>query len=68
MQAESDFASNVTGKLYRNGTLTDTKTLTSNAAQRLTSARVKEHEIEVIAAVDVTAIIAAASAEDLKNV
>ena len=33
-------------KLHRDGVLTDTKTLTSNEAQRLTSKSVKEHEVE----------------------
>jgi len=68
IQAESDFASAVSARLYREGTLTDTRSLTSNEAARLTSQMSKEHEMEVVAAVDVTALIATSDAGDLRAV
>jgi hypothetical protein len=67
-QAESDFESAVTVNLYREGTLTDTVSLASNSAQRLSSGRVKEHEVEVIASVGVQQGVVADSAEGLRQV
>jgi hypothetical protein len=67
-QAESDFESAVTVNLYREGTLTDTVSLASNSAQRLSSGRVKEHEVEVIASVGVQQVVVADSAEGLRQV
>jgi hypothetical protein len=58
----------VTVNVYRNGTLTDTKSLTSNTAQRLVSQRQKEHEVEVLAAVNVQRVIVATDAEGLRQV
>jgi hypothetical protein len=67
-QAESDFGGAVTVNVYRNGTLTDTKRLTDNTAQRLVSQRQKEHEVEVVAAVNVQRVIVATDAEGLRQV
>lgn len=67
-QAESEFASPVTLNLYRSGILSDAKTLSSNKAKRLSSARHKEHEVEIQAAVPVQRAIVATHAEALKAV
>lgn len=67
VQVLSDFEAPVTVNLYRDGALTDAKVLTSNAADRFQSLRVKEHEIEVVSTANLTTVTATSSTDELKS-
>lgn len=68
LQVDSEFESAVTVKLYRDGTLTDTKVVTSRAPVRLSSVRALEHEVQVEGAAKVTSVTLASSAQELRQV
>jgi hypothetical protein len=56
----------VTLKVYRDGTLTDTKTITDSKPVRLSSKRALEHEIQIESAAKITSVTCAATAEQLR--
>jgi hypothetical protein len=68
LQADSDFESALTVRIYRDGELTDTKVLASRAPVRISSGRALEYEVEVEGAVRGTSVTIASTAEELRSV
>lgn len=67
VQADSDYASAVTVKAYANGTLNSTTVLTSRAAVKgVAPADEREWQVRVEAAVNVTSVTLARTAEELR--
>lgn len=67
VQVFSDFAASVQVKVYRDGTLTDTLTVTSNAPVRIKPTRAQDWEIEVTSAARVTSMTVASTTQELKQ-
>lgn len=66
-QVDSDFEGNLTVKLWRDGVLTDTRTITSRRPVRLASLRGIEHVFEVSGAAKATSLTLASTADELKQ-
>jgi hypothetical protein len=68
LQVDSDFTGGaaITVKLYRDGTLTDTKTVTSKTPVRVSSKYAIEHEVQVEGAIDATTVALASTTEELR--
>ncbi len=68
LQVDSDFGGTITVKVWRDGTLTDTKAVTSRAPVKLVPGRALEWEVEVTGALVVTQVTLASSSEELRQV
>lgn len=68
LQADSEYATSVTVKVYRNGALVQTKVLTGRKPVRCKTGRHNEWEIQVESAEKVTGLTLASSTEELKQV
>jgi hypothetical protein len=66
LQVDSDYESPVTVKLYRDGVLTDTKTVTSIAPVRLSAKIAMQHEVQVESAAKVTSLTITNSTAELR--
>jgi hypothetical protein len=68
LQVDSDFTGGaaITVKLYRDGTLTDTKTVTSKTPVRVSSKYAIEHELQVEGAIDATQVTLASTMDELR--
>ena len=67
LQVQGDFESNVTVKLYRDGTLTDTKTVSSRTPVRLSSKHAIEHEVQVESAAKTTRVLLTSTSEEMRR-
>lgn len=68
LQVDSDFGATVTVKVWRDGVLTDTKAVTSRTPVKLAPGKALEWEVEATAAVRLTMVTLASSAEELRQV
>jgi hypothetical protein len=65
-QIQGEFDASVTLTLWRDGTLTDTVTITSRAPVRLSSLRAIEHEVQIESTARVTSLTLASTAQELR--
>ncbi|MBX3653189.1 MAG: hypothetical protein KF686_03325 [Ramlibacter sp.] len=68
VQADSDFAAEMTVKIYRDGTLVSTSALTSRKPVRAKTGRHNEWEVQTEGAVRATSVTVASSTDELKSV
>jgi len=66
LQVDSEFEEDVVVKVYRDGVLTDTKTVTSKTPVRLSSKHAIEHEVQVESQSRVTRVTLASTSEELR--
>jgi hypothetical protein len=66
LYVQSEFSANVTVRLYKNGTLFSTKTVTSRTPVRIESGRDSEWEVEIESTARITEVLLASTSEELR--